>query len=56
MTTVITQNPAASAPPSAAPASLIPKIPAIAPMPATITVTPVSRFMMTDRLLLTWVR
>ena len=37
-------------------ASLMPKIPATAPMPARITVTPVSRFMITDRLLLTWVR
>ena len=37
-------------------ASLIPKIPATAPTPATITVTPVRRFMITDRLLLTWVR
>ena len=41
---------------SAAPASLIPKIPATAPIPARMTVTPVSRFMITDRLLLTWVR
>ena len=37
-------------------ASLIPKIPATAPIPARMTVTPVSRFMITDRLLLTWVR
>ena len=34
------------------PASLIPKIPATAPIPARMTVTPVSRFMITDRLLL----
>ena len=40
----------------AAPASLIPKIPATAPTPARMTVTPVSRFMITDRLLLTCVR
>ena len=38
------------------PASLIPKMPATAPIPARMTVTPVSRFMITDRLLLTWVR
>ena len=43
----------ASSPANAAPASLIPKIPAIAPMPATMTVTPVSRFMIAERLLLT---
>ena len=48
-----TQNPVASPPVNAAPASLIPKIPAIAPMPARTTVTPVSRFMISDRLLLT---
>ena len=57
MTTAVTaQNPPASLPPRAVPASLIPKIPATAPIPARITVTPVRRFMMTDRLLLTWVR
>jgi hypothetical protein len=53
---VIAQKPPASLPPSAVPASLIPKIPATAPIPARMTVTPVSRFMITDRLLLTWVR
>jgi hypothetical protein len=37
-------------------ASLIPKMPATAPMPASTTVTPVSRFMITDRLLFTCVR
>jgi hypothetical protein len=31
----------------------MPKIPATAPIPATTTVTPVSRFMISDRLLLT---
>ena len=31
----------------------MPKIPAIAPMPAMITVTPVRRFMISDRLLFT---
>ena len=41
---------------NAAPASLIPKMPAIAPIPARMTVTPVSRFMIADRLLLTEVR
>ena len=40
-------------PASAGPASLMPKMPAIAPIPARMTVTPVSRFMITDRLLLT---
>ena len=34
------------------PASLMPKSPATAPMPARITVTPVRRFMIVDRLLL----
>ena len=42
--------------PASAFASLIPKMPATAPMPARMTVTPVSRFMIVDRLLLTWVR
>jgi hypothetical protein len=31
----------------------MPKMPAMAPIPATTTVTPVSRFMISDRLLLT---
>ena len=53
---VIAQNPVPSPPLMAVAASLIPKIPATAPMPARMTVTPVSRFMITDRLLLTWVR
>ena len=43
-------------PPTTAVASLIPKSPPIAPIPARMTVTPVSRFMITDRLLLIWVR
>ena len=55
-TPVTSQNPLASPPAKAALASLIPKMPATAPMPARMTVTPVSRFMITDRLLLTWVR
>ncbi len=50
---VIAQNPPPSPDPNAALASLMPKIPATAPIPARITVTPVSRFMMIDRLLLT---
>ena len=54
--TVTSQKPVASVPVIAAPASLMPKIPATAPTPARITVTPVSRFMIVDRLLLTWVR
>ena len=33
VTAVIAQNPPASAPPKAVPASLIPKMPATAPMP-----------------------
>jgi hypothetical protein len=37
----------------AAPASLIPKIPANAPSPAKTTVIPVRRFMISDRLLFT---
>ena len=49
----MSQNPGASAPPSAVPASLIPNIPAMAAMPASTTVTPVSRFMMIDSLLFT---
>ena len=53
---MIAQNPIASPPPTAFAASLMPKIPATAPIPARMTVTPVSRFMITDRLLLTWVR
>ena len=47
------QKPFASPPLNADPASLIPKIPATAPMPARITVTPVSRFMIRDRSLFT---
>ncbi len=50
MAPVTTQNPPALV------ASLIPNSPPTAPMPARMTVTPVSRFMMTERLLLTWVR
>ena len=53
MIPVISQNPLASPFATAAPASLIPKMPATAPIPARITVTPVSRFMIRDRLLLT---
>ena len=53
---MIAQNPVPSPPLIAVAASLIPKIPATAPIPARMTVTPVSRFMITDRLLLTWVR
>ena len=37
-------------------AQLMPKMPATAPTPARMTVTPVSRFMIVDRLLLTCVR
>ena len=55
ITPVTIQNPALAAA-SAVAASLIPKIPAIAPIPARITVTPVRRFMISDRLLLTVVR
>src|SRR5439155_345571 len=51
--TVTSQKPPASAPLNAVPASLIPKIPATAPIPARMTVTPVSRFMIRDRSLLT---
>ena len=50
------QNPLASPPPITVAASLIPKIPPTAPIPARMTVTPVSRFMITDRPLLTCVR
>ena len=46
-------EPAALAGPERGAASLMPKIPATAPIPARITVTPVSRFMIVDRLLLT---
>ena len=38
--------------PASIAASLIPKMPATAPIPARITVTPVRRFMIVDRLLL----
>jgi hypothetical protein len=50
---VTIQKPGASPSLNAAPASLIPKMPAKAPMPARMTVIPVSRFMISDRLLLT---
>ena len=50
---VTSQNPVASVPVIALPASLMPKIPATAAIPARMTVTPVNRFMMTDRLLFT---
>jgi hypothetical protein len=50
---VTAQNPIASVPAKAAPASLIPKIPPKAATLASTTVTPVSRFMIRERLLLT---
>ena len=50
---VTSQKPGASRSASTEPASLIPKIPATAPMPASTTVTPVSRFMIVERRLLT---
>src|SRR4029079_1506022 len=50
---VTSQNPPASWPRKALPASLIPKIPATAPIPARITVTTVRRFMIRDRSLFT---
>ena len=53
MTPVTIQNPLPSPLATASAASLMPKIPATAPIPARITVTPVRRFMIVDRLLLT---
>ena len=50
---VTIQNPGCSPKFSANPASLMPKMPATAPMPASTAVTAVSRFMMSDRPLLT---
>src|ERR1019366_253079 len=50
--TMTIQKPAFSWPASAGPASLMPNSPPRAAIPASTTVTPVSRFMITDRLLL----